>query len=57
VLPRGRSKGRKAKKKIVSLGLRMLIRTPEVMTLRADRGTASSSTVSAPLSLHVAKAI
>ena len=30
--------GRKAKKKIVSFGLRMLIRTPETMTWRADRG-------------------
>jgi hypothetical protein len=34
--------GRNAKKKIASFGLRMLIRTPEVMTLTAERGAASS---------------
>jgi hypothetical protein len=39
------------------LGLRMLISTLAVMTLRADRGAASSSTVSAPLSFQVAQAI
>src|SRR5215210_6554440 len=42
--------GRNAKKKIVSFGLRRLMRTPDTITLRSDRGPASSSTVSAPCS-------
>ena len=34
--------GRKAKKKIVSFGLSRLTRTPDVMTLAAERGAGSS---------------
>ena len=49
--------GRKATKKIDSFGLSMLTSTPEVMTSRAERGVASSSTVSAPRSRKVAQAM
>ena len=45
--------GRKATKKIDSFGLRMFTSTPETITSRAERGVASSSTVSAPRSRNV----
>lgn len=51
--------GRKAKKKIVSFGLRMLISTPRTITRRADTGSGAvrSSTTSASLSRTVAHAM
>jgi hypothetical protein len=53
----GTNCGRKAKKKIVSFGLRMFTRTPETSTRRAGTGAASSSTTSAPCSRNVLHAI
>ncbi len=49
--------GRKAKKKIVSLGFSRLIRTPETMTYMTDGGAASSLTTSASVSRRVLHAI
>jgi hypothetical protein len=40
--------GRKAKKKIVSFGVRMLISTPRTMTRPAERGAVFCSTVTMP---------
>ncbi len=51
------NRGRKTKKKIVSFGLRMLIRMPEMITLVAERGAVSSFSVSAPVSRSVLHAM
>ncbi|MNL82607.1 hypothetical protein D3C87_2100230 [compost metagenome] len=53
----GTNCGRKAKKKIESFGLRMLISTDSTITLPADFGSRSASTLSAPDSLRVAQAM
>ena len=45
----GTNCGRKAKKKIVSLGFRMLIRIACTITCRFERAPACFSTLSAPI--------
>jgi hypothetical protein len=45
--------GRNAKKKIVSFGFRMLTRMADTITLVAERGAVSFSTVRAPFSFSV----
>ena len=49
--------GRKAKKKIDSLGLRMLIRMAVTITCIADFAPTSFSTLSAPCSFSVIQAM